>query len=380
MAMDLEVLRLMAWLALGLLLVGFALCQGLGLGVCALLPVLAETEDERQDLAGMLFPASVINFAWGLLLLAFTFAVWPILYSVALVSAFSLLVAVIPLLAVQPVLLFGFAEPLHGLWLRHRANLLTVSGFLPAALLGVLAGNVMKGVPFHLESDMHIAFMGDFAGMFNLFSLLVACCVMALWTMHAAVFVQLKADGALRQRAKGMALRAGLAFTVLFALAGLWITHLEGYHISSDILPQAASNPLAKFVKRGEGLWLDNYEHLPQLWLLPGLAFAAALAVLVLSWRNQARWAMIASSLCVSMAVSVFGVSLFPFLLPSNLSLNSSLTLWDSSASRLPLTLSLTVMAAVLPLMALYSRWAYGAVKGGAAEPNGCETVADMQQ
>jgi Cytochrome bd-type quinol oxidase, subunit 2 len=118
-----------------------------------------------------------------------------------------------------------------------------------------------------------------------------------------------------------------------------------------------ASNPLAKFVKRGEGLWLDNYEHQPLLWCLPVLGFISAIGALWLSQIDKPYWAMVASSICLTMAILTYYVSLFPFLMPSNLSLNSSLVIWDSSASQLTLQTLVGLVAFALPVIVLISRW-----------------------
>jgi len=40
----------------------------------------------------------------------------------------------------------------------------------------------------------------------------------------------------------------------IFALAGIWIANIDGYHISSEVLPNAPSNPLAKIVSKESGL------------------------------------------------------------------------------------------------------------------------------
>jgi cytochrome d ubiquinol oxidase subunit II len=259
----------------------------------------------------------------------------------------------------QPLALYFLDSCDASSWQDYGQKLLTASGVVPAVLFGLIVGNLLKGIPFHLDSDMRILFLGDVWGLFNLFALLVATTCVALLALHGAVYVQLNADAALQPRAKAVALRAGVLFVVLFALAGLWIMHLEGYHISSEIVPNGPSNPLAKFVKRGEGLWLDNYEHLPWLWNVPVLAFVAAVSSIGLSLRDKAYWAMIASSICLTMVVLTFGVSMFPFLLPSNISLNSSLAIWDSSASLLTLQTVEWLAAIALPVMFLVGRWTF---------------------
>ena len=45
---DYETLRLIWWLLLGVLLIGFALTDGFDLGVAAVLPFVARTDEERR--------------------------------------------------------------------------------------------------------------------------------------------------------------------------------------------------------------------------------------------------------------------------------------------------------------------------------------------
>jgi len=217
----------------------------------------------------------------------------------------------------------------------------------------------LKGVPFHLDSDMRIFFLGDFWGLLNPFSLLIAAVNVCLLLMYGASFAQLKSSGDLARNSQTWVFKAGLGFLLLFALAGLWVTRLEGYHITSEILPSNASNPLNKFVKRAEGLWLDNYEHVPSLWAIPVIAFLAGGATLYWSKIQRSYWAFIACMISVAFTVLTMAISMFPFLLPSNRSLNSSLTVWDASGSQMTLTTLLGVTVIALPLMLLLSRWAF---------------------
>lgn len=359
MSIDMETLRLIGWAMLGVLAIGLALFEGISIGVTLLTPLLAEQEEDRLRLAKLIAPSSVGNLAWLIVMLTVLFAVWPIAYAVALASLYWLLLPILLTLLCRSLALYFLEACDTSFWREYGQKLLTASGVVPAVLFGLVVGNLLKGIPFHLDSDMRILFLGDVWGLFNLFALLVAATCVTLLALHGAVYLQLNADAALQSRAKAVALRAGVLFVVLFALAGLWIMHLEGYHISSEIVSNGPSNPLAKFVKRGEGLWLDNYEHLPWLWSVPVLAFVAAVSSIGLSLRDKAYWAMIASSICLTMVVLTFGVSMFPFLLPSNISLNSSLAIWDSSASLLTLQTVEWLAAIAIPVMFLVGRWIF---------------------
>src|ERR1700759_1094684 len=96
---DYETLRLIWWLLLGVLLVGFAVFDGFDLGVAALLTVLGRNDDERNVLLETVEPVWEGNQVWFILGGGATFAAWPLLYAVSFsgfyVAMFVLLLAFI---------------------------------------------------------------------------------------------------------------------------------------------------------------------------------------------------------------------------------------------------------------------------------------------
>jgi len=228
----------------------------------------------------------------------------------------------------------------------------------------VAFGNLLKGIPFHLESDMRMSYLGDFWGLLNLFSLIAGLVSLFMLVMHGAVFLQLKTEGAIQERAKKAVVLATSVTLAAFALAGLWITRLEGYHVTSVINENGVSNPLAKFVKRGEGLWLDNYQHIPALWAIPVLVFVAGGLTIWLSKKDQPGWAFISSATAIAGIILTAAVSMFPFLIPSNISLNSSLTIWDASSSQRTLQIMFWATVIFLPSVLLYTRWVFKVLRG----------------
>lgn len=354
---DLETLRLIAWALLVAICMGLAVCEGITLGLMMLIPWLGEPS-QRRALKTSAVPTSLGSLSWWLVLIAVLFSAWPVAYAVSLASLQPALGLISLTLLIRPLALYFFEALAETRLNQNLDKLLSLSGWLPAALLGLLVGNLLKGIPFHLESDMRIAFLGDFMSLIHPFGALVSLTCMSLLLMHGASYCLARTGGNLQQ-ARGIQLRAGLSFLVTFALSGLWITHLEGYHVTSEILTNATSNPLAKFVKRAEGLWLDNYEHEPSLILIPTLALIAGITALWLGKTSRRHETLIASSITVAMTTLTAGLSLFPFLLPSNLSLNSSLTIWDSSASQATLQILLPTACISLPIILLIQRWTF---------------------
>ncbi|MDD1621696.1 MAG: cytochrome d ubiquinol oxidase subunit II [Methylococcaceae bacterium] len=359
MNFDYETLRLVYWALLVLAVTGFVVCDGLVIGTNMLLPLLAKTDADRQAMIGSIAPTSLGLQAWLVVAIALSFAAWPIAYAVLFSCLQFLLLLMLLAWMARPLGLYFRNASENPLWRQNWDKVLAVSGFLLASLLGILCGNLLKGVPFHLDSDMRIFFLGDFWGLFNPFTLLIAAVSLSLLLLYGAAYQQLKCHGEIYSHDKTLVYKAGAAFLILFALAGLWITRLEGYHVTSEIFPNGVTNPLNKFAKRSEGLWLDNYEHQPGLWAVPILAFVGAGATLYLTKLNRDYWAFIAAITTVIMAVLTAAVSLFPFLLPSNRSLNSSLTIWDASASHNTLSTLLWIVAFAFPLLMIASRWAF---------------------
>ena len=360
MNFDYENLRLISWVLLIICLTGFALCDGLLSGISLLLPLVAKTPEQRRAVLDGIAPASLGQISWLLTVIAVLISAWPIAYAVFFSSMQILLSLLWPAYICRTLALLLRNAATSVVWRQRCDKVIHFAAIAIIAVLGLLCGNLLKGVPFHLDSDMRILFLGDIWGLLNPFVLLTTALTAVLLIFYAASFLQLQHGGAVNQESRLLVFKAGAGFLLLFGVAGLWITHLEGYHISSEIFPNGVSNPLNKFVKRGEGLWLDNYEHLPGLWAIPTLVCISSGAALYLTKIRQLRWAFACCSMSVACTIATAAISLFPFLLPSNRSLNSSLTLWDASASFNTLSVLLWVAAAALPLQIVLSSWVFG--------------------
>lgn len=364
MIFDYETLRFIWWAFLGVLLIGFAVTGGYDCGVGVLLPFLGKTDDERRVILNASAPTWEGNQVWLITAGGALFAAWPIAYAVAFSSLYIALFLTLFALWLRPLGFDYRGKMPNQQWRDWWDKALFVGGFVPALIFGVAFGNLLKGIPFHLESDMRMTYLGDFFGLLNPFALIAGIVSLFMLVMHGAVFLQIKTVGEIQQRAKkAVTLATGIALSA-FALAGLWVTRLEGYHVTSTVLPNGASNPLAKFVKRSEGLWLDNYEHLPILWAIPVLVFVAGGLTIWLSKRDRAGWAFVSSSVAIAGIILTAGVSMFPFLIPSNISLNSSLTIWDASSSHRTLQIMFWATVIFLPIILAYTRWVFSVMRG----------------
>ncbi len=364
MIFDYETLRIIWWAFLGVLLIGFSITGGFDLGVGILLPFLGKNDEERRVIINAVGPTWESNQVWFVMSGGALFAAWPMAYAVSFSSMYFALLLALFALFLRP-LGFDYRSKLSNeKWRSIWDKALFAGGFVPAVVFGIAFGNLLQGIPFQLENDMRVVYLGRFWDLFNPFALYAGLLSFTMYTMHGAIYLQIKTEGDIYDRAKKAVYIFSLLTLALFALGGYWITFLEGYHITSEIFPNASSDPLAKMVKREPGLWLDNFGHFPRLWFVPGGGIFCGLLMLVLSYFNRPGKAFLFSCFTVAAIILTAGCSMFPFIIPSSIALNNSLTVWDSSSSQFTLNLLFWMTVIFLPLIVIYTSWVFRVLRG----------------
>jgi cytochrome d ubiquinol oxidase subunit II len=362
---DYETLRVIWWLLLGVLLIGFAVTDGFDLGVGTLLPLVAKTDTERRIAINAIGPTWEGNQVWLLLAGGATFAAWPPLYAVSFSGFYLAMFAILAALILRPVAFKYRSKRDSARWKENWDWALFIGGFVPSLIFGVAVGNVLQGVPFRFADDMHIFYEGSFFGLLNPYALLCGVLSVAMLSMHGAAWLQLKTSGIVAERARNYGGKAALAVIVLFALGGvfLWLG-VAGYRITSDISPVGPSNPLLKTVERDAAAWFANYSAHPWMLIGPILGFAGAAGCLLALRGRREIAALLFSKLSIFGIISTVGLSMFPFILPSSLDPRSSLTVWDASSSHMTLFIMLVAVVIFLPIILAYTAWVYHVLWG----------------
>jgi cytochrome d ubiquinol oxidase subunit II len=366
--LDYPTLRVIWWLVLGVLLIGFAIMDGFDLGVGILLPFVARSDGERRVAINTVGPVWEGNQVWLLLGAGAIFAAWPAIYAVAFSGFYLAMFVVLCALILRPV---GFKYRSKMAGPRWRASwdwLLFVGGLVPALIFGVAVGNALLGAPFSFDATMRMTYHGGFFGLLTPFALLSGLVSVAMLAMHGGAWLATKAVGPVASRARVATVLAAVLLVVLFAAAGVWAAGLEGYRISGMLAHDADSNPLGKTVVREAGAWLANYRAMPWMMAAPALGFAGALLTALTAWRRHEIVAFLASSLAIFGVVATAGVSMFPFILPSSFDATSSLTVWDASSSRTTLLIMLVAALLLLPVVLVYTAFIYRVLRGRVTE------------
>jgi cytochrome d ubiquinol oxidase subunit II len=363
--LDYATLRFVWWLLLGTLLIGFAIMDGFDLGVAALLPWVAKSDAERRVALNVIGPVWEGNQVWLILGGGAVFAAFPALYALSF-SGFYLAMCLILLALILRPVGFKFRSKLDRPgWRKAWDWALFVSGAVPALVFGVAMGNVLVGVPFRYDADLRPIYEGGLFGLLNPFALLCGLVSVAMLATHGAGMLALKTEGEIAARARRYGSVAAIATAVLFVLAGVWVANgVHGYSIVGALDHAGPSNPLGKQASAEAGAWMANYRAMPWTWAFPLLGVAASLFAAFLLRKGRAGFAFVASAVAIAGIILTEGVAAFPFLLPSKLDPNASLTVWDASSSHMTLFIMLLAVLVFLPIVLLYTAWVYRVLRG----------------
>src|SRR6202521_1666921 len=141
--LDYETLRLVWWLLLGTLLIGFAVMDGFDLGAAMLLPFVARTDNERRIVLNTVGPVWEGNQVWLILGAGAIFAAWPMLYAVAFSGFYLAMFLALAALILRPVSFKFRSEIENPLWRTFWDFALFISGVVPALIFGVAVGNAL---------------------------------------------------------------------------------------------------------------------------------------------------------------------------------------------------------------------------------------------
>jgi cytochrome d ubiquinol oxidase subunit II len=322
------------WFVLvGVLIAGYAVLDGFDLGV-GVLHLFARSKEERDVHVASIGPVWDGNEVWLLTGGGALFAAFPVVYATVFSGFYLALMLVLLALIARAVSLEfrGLVESAR--WQRFWDWAFGLGSLLPAILFGVAVGNVLRGVPV----TAHQEWAGSFLGLLNPYAILVGLVSASFFVMHGALWLRLKAEGALAERMKAVALGAWGAFVALYACA---------------TLATVAVSPFL-FQKTGS----------PLFWILSAAIVASAVAVPLALRSGRDATAFLASAATIVFAILVTALSAFPVLVPSSIDLAYSLTAYNASSSPRTLTVMLVIALVGMPLVIGYTAFIYTIFKG----------------
>jgi cytochrome d ubiquinol oxidase subunit II len=310
-----------------ILFIGFFFLEGFDYGVGILLPFLGKDDPERRTIIHSIGPFWDGNEVWLLTAGGAIFAAFPNWYA-TMFSGFyvALLLMLLALILRAVAFEFRSRDP-RPAWRKGWDWAICFGSFVPALLWGVAIGNLMEGV----KIDAHMNYVGTFFDLLNPYALLGGVAFVTLFTFHGAIFLTLRTEGPVLERAYALANRLWLpvvALILLFVGAGYFAT---------DIFSRLGINP--------------------------GVApVAAAGALLASGWfvrQRHSGWAFTMTGLTIALATLSVFQGLFPRVMISSLNPDWSLTIYNASSSPYTLGVMSWVALGFVPIVLIYQIWNY---------------------
>jgi cytochrome d ubiquinol oxidase subunit II len=360
MLLDYETLKIVWWLFVGVLLIGFAITDGMDMGVGSLLPFVGQNDDERRVIINTVGPHWDGNQVWLITAGGAIFAAWPAVYAAAFSGFYFAMMLVLFALFFRPVG-FDYRSKLGDARWRNAWDWgLFAGGAVPSLVFGVAFGNLLLGVPFHLDDLLRPYYTGSFWALLNPFALVAGVLSLAMLTMHGGIWIQMRTAGQISERTKQWILGSGIVSIAAFAIAGIWLyLGIDGYRIVEQPALDALPNPLNKTVELGANAWFANYATYPIAMLLPVLGFVGMALTILFSQINRPALGFTSSAIGIAGVILTAGISMFPFVMPSSSNPSHSFTIWDASSSHLTLTVMFWATVIFLPIVISYTLWNY---------------------
>jgi cytochrome d ubiquinol oxidase subunit II len=311
------------WFALiAVLWIGYFVLEGFDFGVGILLHVVGRNEPERRAMIRTIGPVWDGNEVWLIVAGGATFAAFPEWYA-TLFSGFYLALFLILVALIVRGIGIEYRNKRGDLRWRSRLDLMTTVGsFLPALLWGVAFGNIVAGVPIDADKQ----FTGSLLTLLNPFALLGGLTTLLLFVTHGLLYLTLRTEGEIRERARRLTVPVGLVTAVVAVAFLLWANAIRGDALSTVVAVLAAV------------VWL---------------------AALGASWIKREAVAFAASAVTIGLAVASLFLALFPDVMPS--STDPAFSLTTTNAASTPYTLGIMTVVAVIfvPIVLIYQGWTY---------------------
>ncbi|MCP1772501.1 cytochrome d ubiquinol oxidase subunit II [Neisseria perflava] len=362
--MDYEFFKVMWWLFIAVLLIGFSVMDGHDMGIGMMLPFVGKNDVERRVIVNSIGAHWEGNQVWLVAGAGSIFAAWPMVYATAFSGFYWAMLAVLWAMFFRPVGFKYRSMVSNPTWRNTWDWGLFVGSFVPALIFGVAFGNLLLGVPFHFDNNLYSYYTGSFWALLNPFALLCGLVSVFMMLAHGGLYLAHRTEGVIRERSLKVMTVAAVITLVLFTAAGFWVAGIDGYRITSVIDTNGFPDVLGKTVELAKGAWLDNFRAEPALWAVPAAAYVGLLLAVWMARMGKTFTAFWFSAIGLGGIAATAGVAMFPFIMPSSSMPASSLTVWDGTSSHFTLIVMTFVVCILLPIIVIYTSWAFRVMRG----------------
>jgi len=323
----------------------YVVLDGFDLGAGVLHLFVARNDSERRTVLQSIGPVWDGNEVWllaggGALVLAF-----PKLYASAFSGFYLPLMMVLWLLIFRAISIEFRSHLESPVWRPFWDVAFSLSSLLLTIFLGAALGNVVRGVPlgedgyFFTPLWTSFGISGENLGILDWYTVTVGVTSFLALTYHGAMWVILKTEGPIRDRARGSATLIWPPLLVLVAL----VTAMT-FRIQPHVPERMNGNPLS--------------------YAIPALALLGIVASRVFTTRGRELPAFLGSAafLALMLVSVVFG--LYPVVLPAAGNAAASLTIENASGPPYAMWVALFWWIPGMILVSIYTTFVYRQMRG----------------
>lgn len=324
------------WYAvIGVSVLFYTVLDGFDLGVGAW-HLLAKNDLQRRTFLNAIGPVWDGNEVWLVIVMGGLFAGFPNVYATVFSGFYTLLMFLIAGLMFRAVAIEFRSKRESKKWRSIWDVVFSFSSILVAFVLGILIGNMIRGIPLDAEQN----YVGTFAYFLHPYPLLVGITTVSLFAMHGATFLNMKTEGESH------------------ATVQKWINPSIAVFIFWYVITTATTLIYMPHM-------VVHFHTHPYLFLFPILSLFAILNIPYQVRKKNDGWAFLSSCLSIALLLVLYGLGTYPVLVPSTIdSLTNSLTIFNAASSPKTLMTLMVVVAIGVPLVLAYGMWIYHIFRG----------------
>ncbi len=325
-----------AWFILiGVLLTGYAILDGFDLGAGAL-HLFAKTDKDRRIILNAIGPVWDGNEVWLLVGGGALFAAFPDVYATAFSGFYTAFMLVLAGIIFRAVAIEFRSKENSAKWRKFWDYAFAIASILLPILMGVALGNLILGVPI----DANKEYAGSFWTLLSHpLPILLGVTTLTMFMLHGGIYLVLKTEGELQEQMKGLVKKVMWGYFVSFALVTV-ATFIWAPHMAKKL------------------------QEMPILFVLPVLNILALANVPREMHFKREFLAFLSSCFSIVANLALFGIGMFPNMLPASNDPANSLTIMNTAASQASLTVMMTIAIIGVPFVLAYTAAIYWVFRG----------------
>lgn len=333
--MSLEVYQIIWYVVIGLSIVCYVMLDGFDLGV-GCVHLLAKSDEDRRIFLNSIGPVWDGNAVWIVIVGGASFAGFPDVYATIFSGFYMLTMILLCGFIFRAVAIEFRSKHDSHRWRRFWDVLFSLASIIIAFGIGVVLGNLVKGIPLDAEKN----FTGTFMSLITPYSILIGLFSVALLSMHGSIYLAMKTHGDLHDR-----VRRWITPSIIFFLVFYFFATISSFAYVSHMI--------------------ERMERYPILFIVPLITLVVILSIPYQIYKKRDGWAFISSCLAIAMLFSLFGIGTFPHIVRSTVDPEHlSLTVFNASSSIKTLKVLVTIAVIGVPLVLGYGYYIYRIFRG----------------